>query len=374
MPQHFMSSPGWKVRSILAFNGVMSALVAHGFMLRGYSLTTDLFATHEFKSLLVIALLFLGITALRWLCARSLRSREFETIELRARSSFMDSVFAATLYRQEMTGVFATFVTLLLVAKFLHVYAQNRMDTLEEQPLLPRIQHVRHVLLILGLFVLDAQLVLESIQFYYESRTKTMLGIFAFEFVVRLIDLASLLARYILHAVDLHCEGRWDAKGSCTYYNELIADSTTLLVYLGCFAYLSNFHTFPLYIVIEFSTTFARFRRCLANFLRYRRIVRMMDKIFPDASQQELKTENNTCSICRDEMLEAKKLECGHMFHKSCLQSWLKLQLVCPVCRVQVNVLGEADAAFRGARGGYEFGFTREQILMAELRLINEGT
>ena len=43
-----------------------------------------------------------------------------------------------------------------------------------------------------------------------------------------------------------------------------------------------------------------------------------------------------TCIICREEMVTAKKLICGHLFHMHCLRSWLERQHTCPTCRALV--------------------------------------
>lgn len=365
MPHWLMALSEWKPSSFLALYGLVGGLVAHVFVIKGYTVQNDVFDLEMFKSVLAICALLLGMRILRWYFFERLQTNSVESIQMRTRATIMDSIYATTLYRHEGTYVFATFVTILLVVKCLHVYVINRISMFEEEPLSPRNEHIRHVCLIVVLFFLDIHLVFESMNYYFNAKRDSMLALFIFEFVIRLIELTSQLLRYIFHAIDVRMEGRWNGKGSCTYYNELIADSTSLIVYLALFVYLSNFQAFPFYVGIEFSATFSRFRSCLTNFFRYRRVVLKMDEIFSDATQQDLTADNNICSICRDEMHEASKLECGHIFHKSCLQSWLKLQLVCPVCRVNVKGLGQADAAFRGARGYYEFGFTREDVLFA---------
>lgn len=49
-------------------------------------------------------------------------------------------------------------------------------------------------------------------------------------------------------------------------------------------------------------------------------------------------TEDN-CSICMENFKENNcviKLDCGHIFHKSCLNTWLHNHKTCPVCRYDV--------------------------------------
>jgi len=53
------------------------------------------------------------------------------------------------------------------------------------------------------------------------------------------------------------------------------------------------------------------------------------NNIFDD---KELNTE---CTICLDKIgLEYTKLECGHVFHKDCIEKWAKN---CPICRHEIE-------------------------------------
>ncbi|KAJ3286640.1 hypothetical protein HDU79_006315 [Rhizoclosmatium sp. JEL0117] len=48
------------------------------------------------------------------------------------------------------------------------------------------------------------------------------------------------------------------------------------------------------------------------------------------------------CPVCQDDFAEdgeeVVKLECVHHFHPACIESWLKLNATCPVCRKSVAV------------------------------------
>lgn len=47
-------------------------------------------------------------------------------------------------------------------------------------------------------------------------------------------------------------------------------------------------------------------------------------------------TNNDSCVICIcefEEQEEVKKLTCNHIFHKSCIEEWLKNHSTCPVCK-----------------------------------------
>ncbi|KAF5771849.1 putative transcription factor C2H2 family [Helianthus annuus] len=53
------------------------------------------------------------------------------------------------------------------------------------------------------------------------------------------------------------------------------------------------------------------------------------------------------CSVCLVEFnpdAEINRLSCGHVFHKSCLEKWLKLwNVTCPLCRNQMMMPKEVE-------------------------------
>ena len=48
---------------------------------------------------------------------------------------------------------------------------------------------------------------------------------------------------------------------------------------------------------------------------------------------------HNECPICLTEFIvgdSLKKLPCGHLFHKNCIQSWFLRKMICPNCKSSV--------------------------------------
>jgi len=85
-------------------------------------------------------------------------------------------------------------------------------------------------------------------------------------------------------------------------------------------------------------------KKKLVSFRGYWRAMQDINDRFLDASSEELKRVDDDCSICREKMTNAKKLPCGHLFHKACLRQWIQYQFICPVCR----------ASFGGQRANAE--------------------
>ena len=44
------------------------------------------------------------------------------------------------------------------------------------------------------------------------------------------------------------------------------------------------------------------------------------------------------CVICTEDIRDtAVKLNCTHLFHKDCIDRWINIHEVCPVCRAEIK-------------------------------------
>lgn len=68
-----------------------------------------------------------------------------------------------------------------------------------------------------------------------------------------------------------------------------------------------------------------------------------MEANFPMATSEELEKNSDDCAICWDHMDSARKLPCGHLFHNSCLRSWLEQDTSCPTCRTSLKNRNEDE-------------------------------
>lgn len=129
--------------------------------------------------------------------------------------------------------------------------------------------------------------------------------------------------------------------------NTICLDATKLFTYSIFFAVITAHFGLPLNLVRDLYMTTASFFSRVTAFQRYRSATRDMDQRYPNATEAELAATDGTCIICREEMnfnapdaapaqpadgpnMTPKKLPCGHIFHFSCLRSWLERQQNCP--------------------------------------------
>lgn len=52
-------------------------------------------------------------------------------------------------------------------------------------------------------------------------------------------------------------------------------------------------------------------------------------------------TKTDNCTICMSDYTKGEQFKllrgCGHEFHATCLDEWLKVEKTCPICKAQVG-------------------------------------
>ncbi|XP_028902372.1 E3 ubiquitin-protein ligase TTC3 isoform X1 [Ornithorhynchus anatinus] len=69
-------------------------------------------------------------------------------------------------------------------------------------------------------------------------------------------------------------------------------------------------------------------------------------------SKEPTTSDEDPCIICHDELNQGVlcKLECGHQFHKQCIDPWLKEQNTCPTCRKHILLPEDFPALSSGRK------------------------
>eukprot|EP00463_Aulacantha_scolymantha_P001454 TRINITY_DN2066_c0_g1_i1.p1 TRINITY_DN2066_c0_g1~~TRINITY_DN2066_c0_g1_i1.p1 ORF type:complete len:210 (-),score=34.46 TRINITY_DN2066_c0_g1_i1:399-1028(-) len=92
-----------------------------------------------------------------------------------------------------------------------------------------------------------------------------------------------------------------------------------------------------------------------------------MSDRYEDATEEELSVVDDNCAICRDTMQSAKKLPCGHMFHRSCLRGWVQYQPICPICRTRLIGGRNGPTALANGANGANGGVRRTGLNFSDL-------
>lgn len=135
----------------------------------------------------------------------------------------------------------------------------------------------------------------------------------------------------------------WDKRGSIAYYTEFGFDLAALLVDLAHHLHMllwSNIFLSmaSLVIIMQLRYLANEIQRKFKKHRNYLWVLKHMEKNYQLATAEDLQQNSDNCAICWEKMLTARKLPCSHLFHESCLQSWLEQDQSCPTCRLALSV------------------------------------
>ncbi|KAG1429370.1 hypothetical protein G6F59_002897 [Rhizopus arrhizus] len=266
-----------------------------------------------------------------------------------------------TIFREEFDLQFIVYFATLSFLKIFHWLCQDRIEFMEQAPVLRNSFHVRIASLLTLLLAIDTILANHAIHATLTKGPSVMI-MFGFEYTILICIITSTIGKYVLNVIDMRSEQTWEGKSMFVFYLDLITDFFKLITYSLFFVYICLNYQLPLHIIRDVYVTFRSFIQKCTDLYRYRRATRNMNEQYPDATADDFSRSNDsTCIICREEMHitdpgsapnennpetdpnrneqnldQPKKLPCGHIFHFHCLRSWLERQQTCPTCRRSV--------------------------------------
>ncbi|XP_040591308.1 E3 ubiquitin-protein ligase AMFR isoform X2 [Mesocricetus auratus] len=228
---------------------------------------------------------------------------------------------------------------------FLHLMVQlckDRFEYLSFSPTTPMSSHGRVLSLLIAMLLSCCGLAVVCCVTGYTHGIHT-LAFMAAESLLVTVRTAHVILRYVIHLWDLNHEGTWEGKGTYVYYTDFVMELTLLSLDLMHHIHMLLFGNIwlsmaSLVIFMQLRYLFHEVQRRIRRHKNYLRVVGNMEARFAVATPEELAVNNDDCAICWDSMQAARKLPCGHLFHNSCLRSWLEQDTSCPTCRMSLNI------------------------------------
>ncbi|KAK3785162.1 hypothetical protein RRG08_021961 [Elysia crispata] len=233
---------------------------------------------------------------------------------------------------------------------FLHLLTQlskDRFEYLSFSPATPRSAHVKLLMLLLTILTLCV-VILTGCVWVGINISFTIFAFLAAESLLLLLRCLYVIVRYVIQLWDMSLEGVWEGRAIFVYYTELVfelvdlsvnfAHHTHMLLYGNIFLSMAS-----LVISMQLRFLFYEFQRRIKRHKNYLRVVKDMESKFPMATQEDLEHNADDCAICWEKMESARKLPCGHLFHNSCLRSWLEQDTSCPTCRMTLSETNERE-------------------------------
>ncbi|KAK5915089.1 hypothetical protein CesoFtcFv8_000717 [Champsocephalus esox] len=242
---------------------------------------------------------------------------------------------------------------------FLHLMVQlckDRFEYLSFSPSTPMNSHVRVLCLLVSLLLDCCGLAIGCGGLLGASHGMHTFSFMAAECLLVTVRTGHVIMRYSIHLWDLNHPGTWENKGTYVYYTDFVMELAMLFLDLMHHIHMLLFGNIwlsmaSLVIFMQLRYLFHEVQRRVRRHKNYLRVINNMEARFAVATAEELTANDDDCAICWDTMLTARRLPCGHLFHNSCLRSWLEQDTSCPTCRTSLNINGDGAPA-RGQQPG----------------------
>nr|KAF7404407.1 hypothetical protein H0235_015101 [Vespula pensylvanica] len=225
---------------------------------------------------------------------------------------------------------------------------KDRFEYLSFSPTTPGWSHARLLGLLAGILAFSAFMLLLCTAAVFFLVTFNTFAFMAAECILLAVRTIHVILRYVIHLYDTRGAGTssqrsWDKRGPLTYYTDLASELTALAVdffhHVHMLLWSNIFLSMAsLVICMQLRYLFYEIQRRITKHRNYLAVLSHMEQNYPMASQDELANNSDNCAICWEKMETARKLPCGHLFHNSCLQSWLEQDTSCPTCRLALSM------------------------------------
>lgn len=275
------------------------------------------------------------------------------------KGTFLPLVVPPTLVR---AGLWSSWLTVLCSLKMFQALARDRLERLNASPSATPWTYFRVYCVLLLVFTVDAVWIRACLLIYQTIPSSMFLLLFfeplsiAFETLQAiLVHGFQLLDIWVHHSagnttdskisklLDMSAAGSlWEWKSVILRNVGFFLDIMTLFMALGHYVQIWRLHGMTFHLVdamlfLNIRALLSAVAKRIRGFIKLRIALGTLHGALPDATPQEIQAYDDECAICREPMAKAKKLSCNHLFHLSCLRSWLDQGLSdnysCPTCR-----------------------------------------
>ena len=231
----------------------VAALVVYAYYTREQFYPTILFLVSSKVSFLIsgnmllVTVVFVA-KVLKSIFFGKLRSVEVELLYDKAKYSITETCLALTVFRHEITPTVLMIFGSLIVVKAFHWLAKCRLEYNEQQQHIPLKSHLRMASLITVLVIIDGTVVRHCVKYTFEQGRSVFI-LFGFEFGLLVINIFSMLFRYICQCIDEAMENEFQSKGFFLMICELIADALKFVTYSCFFCLVFVYYGLPIHIV-----------------------------------------------------------------------------------------------------------------------------
>lgn len=235
---------------------------------------------------------------------------------------------------KEERSAWAVWFTMLGSTLLLSKLCKDRFEYLASSPTTKRWPLIK-ISILMAFLLLDSLVCIMEIP-YKELSTHRLLILLADASYV-LTFVISVITRFIVLTYGSGPNSVLENSASVSYFSELFF--SMILVSIELFHHMHLLIGSHVHLLIrgtclmKIHTLLMEIRRRYRRHRHYMLVVQLMESNFANATKEDIEKFNDECAICWDSMDCARALPCGHLFHNSCLRSWLEQDTSCPTCR-----------------------------------------
>ena len=216
----------------------------------------------------------------------------------------------------------------------------DRFEFVANNPTTPRRVYAKLIGLVTTIFFVAVSLICASFwAFCADLAGLNLLAFMLAEGFMLFIRIAYVITRVFIHFKDTSPNSaRWEDKDIIVYYVNLYADLLLYAVDLANHIHMllwgnAFLSVTSLIIFLQIRQLYNEVTHRLKRHWAWSQVVQSIDRCLTSVSAIGIDPSEQTCSICWESMSSAKRLPCKHLFHATCLRSWLDYDMTCPVCR-----------------------------------------
>jgi len=168
-------------------------------------------------------------------------------------------------------------------------------------------------------------------------------------FAIVTVHTSASLFTFLLYKYDSMRDDIWEHFDDIIFYIRLGCDILKTLInsFTVCFGvYTIFFGSYSFHEILRI------YSLCYLNIyivtLKWKAILHQRGQVvqitanLPNASKEQIKDNNDVCSICLQDMNIAKITPCNHLYHEMCLRKWVTTKTDCPLCSEKITITNRA--------------------------------
>ena len=164
--------------------------------------------------------------------------------------------------------------------------------------------------------------------------------ILGFECIRLLLKVIEECFKYHIGLLELYYSEQWLEKKFIFNCISLVFDLLDMAANIRVFLFIVSRGALPIYLLGEIVDNLTRLASNVIQLYKWRQFITKLRKL-KDVTGPNPDDPNATelqCCICLHAINVGKVLNCSHVFHLSCLRSWLIEKVECPTCRRPVEL------------------------------------